>query len=235
MNKQSVFGKHKIYVWEKKFEKQMIFLKENGYQTITFFDLQENPKMDLNKKVMLTFDDGYEDNYQLMFPIIKKYDFKAIIYLVTQINHNAWGVKEGEPRIEMMNTSQVKEMSDYGVEMGGHTQNHVDLLRTSATNQIKEIKGCKEDVEKMLNKKVISFAYPFGGINEDIKKLTAESGYSYAVSTNTGPKEFGEDIFQIRRIEITPKTTMMSFKNKVSGNYFYPSFFQKLFSSKQTK
>jgi peptidoglycan/xylan/chitin deacetylase (PgdA/CDA1 family) len=234
-NKDSVIGRHKIYVWKNDLEKQMLYLKNNDYQTITFFDIQQNPKMDLNKKVIITFDDGYADNYELLFPILKKYEFKAVIYLVTQVDHNAWGVKEGEPRVNMMTAEQVKEMSDYGIEMGGHTQLHKDLLKCSMEERIKEIKGSKEDVEKMLNKQVISFAYPFGGINEDIKKVTKDAGYVYAVSTNTGPKQFGEDNFHIRRIEVTPKTTLMSFKNKVSGNYFYPSFFKSLFSSKQTK
>ena len=235
VNKQSVIGKHKVYVQEKDFEKQMLYLKNNGYQTITFFDLQQQPSMDLYKKVIITFDDGYKDNYELMFPILKKYGFKAVIYLVTKINYNSWGVAEGEPRIDMMSPEQVKEMSDYGIEMGGHTQLHKDLLKCTTQERIQEIKGSKEDVENLINKKAISFAYPFGGINNDIKKATQEAGYTYAVSTNTGPKEFGSDFFQIRRIEITPKTTLSSFKNKVSGRYFYPSFLKSFFTSKQTK
>ncbi len=235
VNAQSVTGKHKVYVREKDFEKQMKYLKDSGYQTITFFDFQQDPSMDLYKKIILTFDDGYEDNYFLLFPILKKYEFKAVIYLVTQVDHNAWGVREGEPRVNMMTKEQVKEMGDYGIEMGGHTQLHVDLTKCSENERIKEIKGCKEDVERLINKQVISFAYPFGGINESVKETTKKTGYLYAVSTNTGPKQFGEDYFQIRRIEVTPKTTLMSFKNKVSGNYFYPSFLKSLFSSKQTK
>ena len=235
VNKQSVIGKHKIYVQEKDFEKQMLYLKNNGYQTITFFDLQQQPSMDLYKKVILTFDDGYKDNFELMFPILKKYGFKAVIYLVTKINYNSWGVSEGEPRIDMMTPQQIKELSDHGIEMGGHTQRHKDLLKCTAEERVQEIKGSKEDVEHLINKQVISFAYPFGGINNDIKKAAQEAGYAYAVSTNTGPKEFGKDFFQIRRIEITPKTTLSSFKNKVSGYYFYPSFLKSFFTSKQTR
>jgi len=235
VNERSVKGKHKIYVNEKDFEKQMQHLKNSGYQTITFFDLQQQPAMDLQKKVIITFDDGYTDNYELMFPILKRYGFKAVIYLVTQIDHNAWGVAGGEPRVNLMSPVQVKEMSDYGIEMGGHTQLHKDLLKCSPNERLQELKGSKEDVEKLTNKNAISFAYPFGAVNEEIKKVTQSVGYSYAVSTNTGPKEFGNDPFQIRRIEITPRTTLRSFKNKVSGTYFYPSFLKSLFTGKQTK
>ncbi len=235
VNKDSIIGKHKIYVFAKNFRKQMKYLKDNGYQTITFYDIKKNPEMDLYKKVIITFDDGYVDNYELAFPILKEYGLKALIYLVTKINHNAWGVKEGEPKIDMMHAEQVKEMSDYGIEMGGHTQNHVNLLQLDSDEQLIEIKGSKEDVEAITKKEAISFAYPFGGIDENIKLITKQAGFDFAVSTNTGPKQFGDDLFQIRRIEITPKTSLSSFKNKVSGRYFYPSFIKSFFTGKQTK
>ena len=235
ITKDSVVGKHKIYVWEKDLDKQFAYLKNNDYETITFYDLQQNPNMDLHKKVIITFDDGYEDNYRLLFPLLKKYNFKAVIYLVTKVDHNAWGVREGEPRVNMMTKEQVKEMSDYGIEMGGHTRTHVDLSRCTEAELINEIKGCKEDVEKLINKSAVSFAFPFGGINEKVKQATKESGYMYAVSTNTGPKDFGKDMMQIRRIEVTPKTSLNSFKNKVSGRYLNPSFIKSFFTGKQTK
>ncbi len=235
INKAMRIGKHKIYVWEKDFEKQMRYLKKNEFQTVTFIDIQKNPSMDFYKKIILTFDDGYTDNYELMFPILKKYGFKAVIYLITRTDHNAWGVLEKEPRVNLMTASQIKEMSDYGIEIGGHTQQHLDLSKCSKEELVREIKGCKDDVEQLINKKVISFAYPFGGVNENVKRITQKAGYQYAVSTNTGPKEFGKDNFQIRRIEITPKTTLMSFKNKVSGHYFHPSLLKSLFTYKQSK
>lgn len=233
-NNQSVIGKHKIYVWEKQLLKQLEYLKTAGYETITFEDLHKEPTLDLHKKVILTFDDGYEDNYSLLFPALKKYGFKAVIYLVTQIDHNAWGVKEGEPKVNMMTAAMIREMSDYGIEMGGHTRHHVNLLQTPPALQEQEIRGSLEDVEKITGKKVLSFAYPFGGINPSIKEITQKAGYNYAVSTNTGPKEFGHDWMQIRRIEVTPKTSLSSFRNKVSGRYFYPSFFRSFFTRKQT-
>ena len=236
VNNQSAIGQHKIYVYEKDFEKQLAYLKTNGYQTITFVDLAENPKMDLTKKVILTFDDGYEDNYTLLFPLLKKYGFKAVIYLVTHADHNVWGVREGEPKVNMMNDLQKKEMCRYGIEMGGHTRSHVDLSKCKETESTREIAGCKKDVERLTGKKAVSFAYPFGGINEEVKQIARESGFTFAVSTNTGPKQFGEDKFQIRRIEVTSRTRMASFKNKVSGHYFYPkTFLQKILSGNQTK
>jgi len=233
IDKDSKVGRHKIYVKKENFEKQLQFLRNNNYQTITFYDLQENPTMDLKKKVILTFDDGYEDNFTILFPLLKKYDFKAVIYLVTKQEFNDWGVAEGEPRLKMMSKEQLLVLNNYGIEFGGHTQNHIDLDKADDATRIKEITDCKKDIESIIEKQVISFAYPFGAINEYVKLITEQAGYKFAVSTNTGPKQFGDDLFQIRRIEVTPRTTLMSFKNKVSGKYFQPSLFNSLFSTKQ--
>lgn len=89
VNSQSKTGNHKIYVREKNFRRQMKHLKEDGHQTITFHDLASSlrhaaPENQLGKKpVILTFDDGYEDNYTVLFPILKEFGFTAVIYLVT--------------------------------------------------------------------------------------------------------------------------------------------------------
>jgi peptidoglycan/xylan/chitin deacetylase (PgdA/CDA1 family) len=235
VDKNDAIGKHKIYVRLHHFKKQLEYLKQNNYQTITFYDIQKNPTMDFTKKVILTFDDGYEDNYTLLFPLLKQHGFTATIYLVTNKQYNTWGMKEGEPQLKLMNQTQIREMASYGIEMGGHTCDHLDLSKCDADQQQIQIAHCKKNIEELIGKQVVSFAYPFGGINDDVKQTTQNAGYLYAVSTNTGPKVFGKDNFQVRRIEVTPKTSLSSFKRKVSGKYFSPNWFQSLFSSKQKK
>lgn len=229
VNKTSKIGNHKIYVYEKEFLKQMKYLKENGFETITFHDILSNPNMDFSKKLVLTFDDGYEDNYTILFPILKQFNFKAVIYLVTQKNHNDWGVKEGEPQLNLMNSAQIHEMIDYGIEIGGHTRNHLALNSLPIQDCEKEILGCKQDIENKYQINVLSFAYPFGGLTEEIKLLIKKLGFVYAVSTNTGPDNILEDLMQIKRIEINPRTSLSSFKKKVSGTYFKFNFLQKIF------
>ena len=102
VNSKKEVGRHKIYVFKNKFEAQLKFLKENGFETLTFHDLLQNNINDWNKKIVLTFDDGYEDNYTILFPLLKKYGFKAVIFLVTQRKDNSWGIQEGEPVFRMM-------------------------------------------------------------------------------------------------------------------------------------
>ncbi len=220
VNETSAIGRHKLYVKEKQFRRQMQWLSDNGYQTLTFRDLEHLPAQDgNNKKVILTFDDGYADNYSIMFPILKEFGFKAVIFLVTGLKWNEWGTAEGEPTLDLLNTQQVHEMDAYGIEFGGHTQHHIDMKESSEAIQRKEINGCFKDLEELLDKKPVSFSYPFGAYNEDTLKLIGESAFSFGITTIFGPEEWTQDELRIRRIEIGPKTNMMSFRRKVSGRY----------------
>lgn len=224
-------GKHNIYVFRKDLIKQFDYLKRQGYQTITFKDLNEIN--DYSKKVILTFDDGYIDNYNLLFPILKEYQFTAVIFLVTTQTRNEWGIVEGEPAINLMNEAQIKEMHTYGIEFGGHSRTHVSMSELTREQAIDEISGCKQDVESMLQTPVISFCYPFGGINEQVKQIVKEAGYKYGIATKKGPNRMFDDLFQIKRIDVSYRTGLSRFKTKVSGFYFEPSLFQRIINPKK--
>jgi len=213
-------GKHNIYVTEKRFRKQMIWLKKKQLSTITFREIAENPAISFENKIILTFDDGYVDNYSLLFPILKEFGFTAVVFLVTQQKNNSWGVKEGEPSIDLLTNGQILEMDQYGIEFGSHTQNHVNLHLCDKNTLHQEIAGSRKEIEALLNKKVVSFCYPFGGVNEDIKRIVKEAGYTFGISTNTGPLNFYDDLFQIRRIEVSCRTLLYRFKKKAGGNYY---------------
>jgi peptidoglycan/xylan/chitin deacetylase (PgdA/CDA1 family) len=213
IRRSDIKGRHKIYVYEDKFYRQMKLLKDSGYSSITFEDIHYNKALG-NKNVIITFDDGYEDNYNIAFPILKEFGFTAVIFLVTGLQQNEWGISAGEPALPMMNEFMLKEMLEYGFELGGHTQYHPDLTKTNTKKIIGEISGCKTDLEQRFQKSIISFAYPYGGINPEIKKLVAENGFIYGISTNTGPDNLFDDLLQIKRKEIGTRTTICSFRKK---------------------
>ncbi len=230
-NKSEV-GKHKIYVFEKQMEQQLAYLKENNFSTITFKDLlQAKPDDDFSRKIILTFDDGYEDNYTLLFPLLKKYGFTAVIYLVTRLKKNEWDIAEGEPALPLLTAEQIAEMNDYGIEFGAHTCTHKALNEIKIDEAKGEIENCIADVKKLTGKNVVSFAYPFGGINKKVKELMRHSGVPFAVSTNTGPMNWYDDKMQMRRIEVRPGEALGSFKNKVSGFYLTKKSIYTLFST----
>ncbi len=256
VNDESEAGVHGTYITAKKFDEHMRFLKENGYETITFKELkklnwrnrfnrekklimltfddgyEDNYKIafpilkkyDFHciKLIMLTFDDGYEDNYKIAFPILKKYDFHCIIYLVSHLNFNRWDVEvpnNPEKKFTLMTLDMIKEMQEYGIEFGGHTMTHPKLAHIPLEEARKEILTSKATLEEKLGEKLTSFAYPYGDLNEDVKNIVKESGYDFAVATDSGDISFAEDLFQIRRIGIFPTNNMLNFRRKVKGNY----------------
>jgi peptidoglycan/xylan/chitin deacetylase (PgdA/CDA1 family) len=138
----------------------------------------------------LSFDDGFLDNYQYAYPLLKKYKAKATIYLATQI--------EG---IEKLNAEQIREMSESGViEFGAHTQHHVNLLKLSDEDAFAEIQASKQDVEALVGR-CPSFAYPFGRFNAKHQQMAQEIGFKNAVSTRKKVEAYtAENQFNIPRV-----------------------------------
>jgi peptidoglycan/xylan/chitin deacetylase (PgdA/CDA1 family) len=201
----------------------MEILRKLDYEVITFSDLVLRERFsDGKKKVILTFDDGYVDNYRYAFPVLKKYGYRAVIYLVSHLDYNKWDVenpKNPEKRFELMNELQLREMLDYGIEFGGHTKTHPRLSALEHEEARKEIFESKLSTEEKLGLELVSFAYPYGDLNEEVKELVKEAGYRYGVATDSGPVCISEDLYQIRRIGIFPNISKHGFKRKINGNY----------------
>lgn len=125
-----------------------------------------------NNVVALSFDDGFLDNYQYAYPLLKKYNVKATIYLATKIKG-----------INVLNKAQIHEMvASRLVEFGAHTQDHVNLLNLSDEDAFSQIQDSKKDVEALVGK-CLSFAYPFGRFNEKHEQMVKQIGFKNAVST----------------------------------------------------
>ncbi|MFH0259622.1 polysaccharide deacetylase family protein [Vibrio barjaei] len=222
-------GVHGTYLHIDMFDKHMALLKRMGFETLTFEDLQDGRlirRLEAGKRyIMLTVDDGYVDNLELMLPVLQKYDFKAVVYVVTGETFNRWDVENPsnpEKSVPLMNSEQVLQLVESGhIEIGGHTLSHPKLDTLSDEQQRHEIVENKRALEAILGKNLTSFAYPFGEHNQASKNIAKEAGYQYAVATNSGPLQFHKDPYQIRRIAIFPKTDVFGLWRKVRGNYLF--------------
>ena len=170
-------------VSEKSFDYQMNFIKRHGFQVISFDDLVEGIKKGhefARNTVVLQFDDGYEDNYKYAFPILKKYGFPAMVFLISD--------KVGAPGF--LTWDEIKEMEKYRFLAGSHTRHHVYLPQVEKAVAQDEIAGSKKIIEDHLGHSIDYFCYPTGGFTEEIKRLVEEAGYKAAVTTNRGKDRF---------------------------------------------
>ena len=224
INKSENEGIHGTYIYENIFREHMKYLKDNNFSMITFEDLNNigwRNRFDKNKKyIIITFDDGYVDNYELAFPILKEFNFKATIFLMGESTYNEWDVKaDGEKSFPLMSVEMIKEMQDYGIEFGAHTFNHPKLNKLSNDEIKHQIVDVKKPLEEKIGREIITFAYPYGILNDYAKKMVEEAGYTFGVATDSGSVCLSDDLYQIRRIAIFPNTNLFSFKRKVKGNY----------------
>ena len=217
------------YIAIDKFEKHLKLLKFLGFETLTFSDLADKgmiSRLQTGKRYcMITVDDGFKDNYHLMLPLLKKYGFKAVVYMVSGVDHNKWDVEHPntpEKRFDLMNEQEIKAMAESGfIEFGGHTLSHPFLSKLTSEQKYKEISENKAYLERLLGQKLISFAYPYGDLDQESRQIVQQLGYQFAVATNSGPLAMHQDPFEIRRIGIYPGTGTLAFARKITGGYLF--------------
>lgn len=186
-------GKSPLIISEEKFKEHLKTIKDNGYITLTMEELNDylfkNEPIP-EKSVVITFDDGSIDNYTKAFPILKEFNVKATMYVISDyINRSGY-----------LTSEQIKEMSDYGIDIESHTVSHRRLSTLSYEEQLKELKDSKEAIQNLTGKPVIAIAYPEGKYNEDTKKATIEAGYSMGFTVDRGYADRSDNAAELNRI-----------------------------------
>lgn len=195
------------------FEAQMAYLQDNGYQSVSLEELyQASYKGGAlpEKPFVITFDDGYEDNYTTAFPILTKHRFTATIFMVTSyINGQGF-----------MSWAQLKEVVANGWEIEGHTTNHPYLTKIKASTVSSELKASKELLEKELGQAVNFIAYPYGDLNANVVQAVKDTGYLMAVTTERGWADDKADAWHVRRVYCYASMGMNEFRRRMENpNY----------------
>lgn len=196
------------------FERQLTFLKKRKFNVISLGELGEaleQGRVLKYKTTVLSFDDGYQDNYSTMFSLIKKYNFPVVIFLVTDL----------VGQTGYLNWTEIMEMKDYGlVEFGCHTMSHPDLTKISNEELQREIKDSKQIIEEKLKIICGYFSYPKGLLNDIVVDEIKKTGYKMAVTVKEENVNSSNQIFELPRLSIDKGTTWWQFLGKVSGLQF---------------
>jgi peptidoglycan/xylan/chitin deacetylase (PgdA/CDA1 family) len=203
-------GSKELYVTPENFEKQMTYLKEEGYTLLSFERWHDINKV--NKPIFITFDDGYKNN-QNAFTIFQKlkdeyFNPSGTIFVISDFI--------GRPN--RLSKSELREMTESGIfSIQSHSATHPDL--TKIKDYIHELKDSKVKIETITGKPVVALAYPYGNFNEQVVSETKKY-YRFGITTTPGAyvqKEIKNEKYLLPRIYITHSMTLKEFANAVHG------------------
>ncbi|MCQ9207746.1 MAG: polysaccharide deacetylase family protein [Omnitrophica bacterium] len=216
------------------FERQMEYLKENGYNTISareVFEVLVSVDGNISEKtVCITFDDGYKDNYENAYPALEKYGLKATVFVT------AGFIGKGKGAFgEYLSWREIREMKKSGVfTFGCHSFSHRNLVGLREDELDEEIKGGKDVLEDATGSEAETFAYPFGwhsAFNKQVRDAVEKQGFLCAFTGVQGANTRKTDLFRLRRLRVSWMDHMEEFQKVLIGAYDWYSAYQRVVST----
>jgi peptidoglycan/xylan/chitin deacetylase (PgdA/CDA1 family) len=192
------------------FRAQLQYLADAGYHPITLTDLhlhltQGYPLPD--RPVVLTFDDGYRDAYEIVFPMLLDYGFPGTFFVLATPMH--------QESVDYITWAQAREMSDAGMAIEGHGRDHVDLRGRSNDFLVYQILGIQEAIHYHTGHLPRFFAYPSGRYDANTIAVLESAGYWGAVTTEWGKEHTPDGRFEMPRLRVRNRDTLESFIDKL--------------------
>ena len=189
------------------FEQQMNYLSCNGYSSTLFSDVKEYLFSSRNlssRSIVITFDDGAADNFNIAYPVLKKYNLRATFFIVT----DSVGKKNN------LTWDQIREMSSGGMEIQSHTHTHHNLYELGETEVKRELQVSKSILEEQINRAVDVVALPYGsGDNNLVRTIALELGYTFACNSTWGANNLKKDTFYLNRFTIDIDCSLQQYKS----------------------
>ncbi len=197
------------------FARQMDFLARHRYRVIPLTELTRRIRRGEappRHAVVITFDDGYEDNYREAYPVLARHDFPATIFVIAGL--------VGKP--DYLTWEQLREMQGKNIAVGSHSVNHFRLTELAPADARREIVDSRRLLEEKLQREVTLFCYPLGGASTTVETMVAEAGYAGACITKPRPAFRPDDVFALPRLRISASAdNLFVFWIKTSGYYFW--------------
>jgi peptidoglycan/xylan/chitin deacetylase (PgdA/CDA1 family) len=205
---------------QEKFAWQMEYLQRNSYTPLTLAMLlafYEKKSHLPPKPVLITFDDGYADNFTAALPILKKYNMRGVVFPITNWigKENGWE-NLGKAAAATMTIKDLAAWQDAAMEIASHTKDHPFLNTCPPDRQYEELASSKEFLEKNFGKAVDFICYPYGRFDETTVAMAKKAGYKGAFAIFENVPLLSPNIFALPRIPIPSHQKKWEFKLKVS-------------------
>jgi len=235
-----LFGKshpyYQINTSAEVFANQMRWLRNAGYRTVDLCELTQGfaEKQNLDKTVVITFDDGYRDFVDGALPALKQCGFSATVFLATDRIQDAPTHLNGA---EYLTWQDVRELHREGIRFGSHTVTHPDM-RSLDPEQIEYELGCsKEVIEQKLGEAVSSFAYPFAFPEEDrdftrfLLDVLENQGFQNGVTTILGRASRKSSPYFLPRLPVNDWDDEDFLQAKLEGGYDWMHWPQRIYKT----
>ncbi len=210
---------NRISVSVTNFKKQMKLMSLLGYKG---YSLNKINSKTSKKKIIITFDDGYENIFTEAMPVLKKFNFSATCFIVNKkIGYfNDWDKNQKNfKKKKLMNKKQINTWINNGFEVGSHTMNHYNLKYLSNDQKKYQILKPKQFFKTNYGINIQSFSYPFGCYNEDCLKILKRN-YKFAVTTKRSRYNKGKfNPLEIPRVPVNSNTSIFKYFLKVTTFY----------------
>lgn len=198
------------------FRKHMHFLKRNRYQGVALEACAKSGWREglFERKVALTFDDGYIDNYREAFPVLKELGFPAAFFVTP----------EEIGKVGFMTWEMLREMAKTpGIEIGSHALEHKPLSDIPESEAWTSLVGSKRVLEDKLGREIKTISYPCGSFNEKILEMARGAGYSCGcAASHVHERKFVGNPYVLRRIKISSSSgSDLAFSLRLSGFYHF--------------
>ncbi|MBU0908856.1 MAG: polysaccharide deacetylase family protein [Proteobacteria bacterium] len=206
-----------MVVRESDFAAQMQYLKDNGYTPISLdelFDFLKYRKDIPPKAVVITIDDGWRGVYDIAYPILKKFDYPATLFIYTDLINGSR---------KTLSWDMVAELDKAGIDVQCHTKTHRNLNRIVGNEPFQqyaseiehEITECTEIVERKLHKQVKYMAYPYGETNKLAIAFLEKNGYQGAFTVKRHSNPFFMDPYALNRSMVYGDFSLETFKKNL--------------------
>ncbi|HZP88207.1 MAG TPA: polysaccharide deacetylase family protein [Burkholderiales bacterium] len=204
------------YCHVRRFAAQMAYLDRFGHTALRMDDvlacLREGRAIP-PRAFALTFDDGYENFYEHAWPILQRYRFPAMVYLISGLigQPAAWFARDGRATPPLMSVERIRQLRREGVDFGGHSVSHVKLAEQAPERMRHEVFVCKAQLEDVLGEPVRHFCYPYGSHDAATVEAVAEAGYATATTCVRARATIDDDPLTIPRKAISYGDNIVGF------------------------